>query len=92
MGPKGLINLVQLQTNLPIPYLGVGDTEHALYEAVLLSGLEDRDIKLPKLLHPFGVTSGPVLVTHLLQGRWPQNCTAPISQQLIMHELSYGAH
>ena len=63
---------MQLQTNLPIPYLGVGDTEHALYEAVLLSGLEDRDIELPKLLPPLGVTSGPVLVAHLLQGRWPQ--------------------
>ena len=54
---------------MPAPYLGVGDTEHALYEAVLLSGLEDRDIELPKLLHPLGVASGPVLVTHLLQGR-----------------------
>ena len=53
---------------MPIPYLGVGDTEHALYEAVLLHGLEDRDIELPKLLHPLGVASGPVLVTHLLQG------------------------
>ena len=52
---------MQLQINLLIPYLGVGDTEHALYEAVLLRGLEDRDIELPKLLHPLGVTSGPVL-------------------------------
>ena len=50
---------------MPAPYLGVGDTEHALYEAVLLCGLEDRDTELPKLLHPL---SGPVLVTHLLQG------------------------
>ena len=53
---------------MPTPYLVV-NTEHALYEAVLLHGLEDRDIELPKLLHPLGVTSGPVLVTHLLQGR-----------------------
>ena len=50
------------------PYLGVGDAERALYEAVLLHGLEDRDIELPKLLHPLGVTSGPVVVTHFLQG------------------------
>ena len=50
---------------MPAPYLGVGDTEHALYEAVLLHGLEDRDIELPILLHSL---SGPVLVTHLLQG------------------------
>ena len=56
-----------MQTNLLIPYLGVGDTEHALYEAVQLRDLEDKDIKLPILLHPHGVTSGPVLVTHLLQ-------------------------
>ena len=72
-----MINSVAADKSAHIPYLGVGDTEHALYEAVLLSGLEDRDIELPKLLPPLGVTSGPVLVTHLLQGRWPQNCTAP---------------
>ena len=50
-------------TNL---YLGVGDTEHALYEAIMLCGLENRDIELPILLHPLSVTSGPVRVTHLL--------------------------
>ena len=55
-----------VQTNLLIPYLGVGDTEHALYEAILLRGLEDKDIEL---LHPLGVVSGPVLMTHLLQKR-----------------------
>jgi len=54
---------------LSIPHLGVSDTEHALYEAILLCGLEDRDIEFTILLHPLGVTSGPVLVTHLLQGR-----------------------
>ena len=51
-----------------IYYLWVGDTEHALYVAILLHGSEDRDIELPILLHPL-VTSGPVLVTHLLQSR-----------------------
>jgi len=54
---------------LSIPHLGVGDTEHALYEAILLCDLEDRDIELPILLHPLAVTSGPVLVTKFLQGR-----------------------
>jgi len=49
-----------------IYYLGVGDTEHALYVAILLHGLENRDIELPILLHPL-VTSGPILVIHLLQ-------------------------
>ena len=69
---------------MPAPYLGVGDTEHALYEAVLLCGLEDRDIKLPILLHPLGVASGPVLVTHLLQGREKYQRT------LSIHEISHG--
>ena len=54
---------------MSIPYLGIGDTEHALYEAILLCGLEDRDIELPTLLDPLSVTSGPVLATHFLQGR-----------------------
>ena len=54
--------------NLPISHLGVGDTEYALYVAILLRGLEDRDIELPILLHPL-VTSGPVLVTKFLQLR-----------------------
>jgi len=52
-----------------ICYLGVGDTEHALYVAILLCSLEDRDIELPILLHTLGVTSGPVLVANLLQSR-----------------------
>ena len=65
------LQLQQVQTNLSIPHLGVGDTEHALYEAILLCGLEDRsrDIELPILLHSLGNTSGPVLVTKFLQSR-----------------------
>ena len=56
-------SVFKMWTNL---YLGVGDTEHALYEAIMLCGLENRDIELPILLHPLSVTSGPVRVTHLL--------------------------
>jgi len=66
-----------------ICYLWVGDTEHVLYVAILLHGLEDRDrdIELPILLHPLGLTSRPVLVAHLLQSRLLNFCTARNSQE-----------
>ena len=64
---------------MSIPYLRVGDTEHALYVAILLCGLEDRDIELPTLLDPLSVTSGPVLVTHFLQGREASRFTSIVT-------------
>jgi len=60
---------IQLQANWSILHLGVGDTEHALYEAILLCGLENRHIEFTILLYPLGIPSRPVLVAHLLQGR-----------------------
>ena len=47
-------------------YLGVGDTDITLYEAILLYGLENGHSKLSILLHIFGVISRPVLVAHFL--------------------------
>ena len=47
-------------------YLWVGNTDSALYEAILFCGMEDRHTVLPILLHPLGVTIRPVLVAHLL--------------------------
>ena len=64
---------------MSIPYLGVGDTEHALYVAILLCGLEDRDIELPILLDPLSVTSRPVLATHFLQGREASSFTSVVT-------------
>ena len=47
-------------------YLGVGDADITLYEAILFCGLENRHGELSILLHTFGVISRPVLVAHLL--------------------------
>ena len=47
-------------------YLGVGDADFTLYEAILFCGLENRHSELSILLHPLGVISRPVLVAHLL--------------------------
>ena len=73
------LQLQQVQTNLSIPYRGVGDTEHAFYVAILLCGLEERHIELPILLDPLSVTSRPVLVTHFLQGREASRFTSVVT-------------
>ena len=48
-------------------YLGVGDADITLYEAILFCGLENRHSELSILLHPLGVISRPVLVAHFLR-------------------------
>jgi len=74
--------------NLFIPYLGIGNTEHLLCEAILLYDLENRHIELPILLPPPGVPSRPVLVAHLLQGRELSNFTSPKGNMLIQSSMN----